>query len=134
MISFGADGANAMFGPHHSLSTLLIKDVPNLFTMKCICHSYALCASYACLKLPREIEDLARNVYAYFSNSPKRVESLKEFQAFANVKPNKMLHPSQTRWLSLQMVVSRLLEPFGALILYFRDAVTSFLVTKYWPH
>lgn len=125
MIGFGADGANAMFGPHHSLSTLLIKDIPNLFTMKCICHSYALCASYACLKLPRGIEDLARNVYAYFSNSPKRVESLKEFQAFANVKPNKMLHPSQTRWLSLQMVVSRLLEQYGALTLYFRDAVTS---------
>lgn len=46
-----------------------------------------------------------------------------EFQQFVHVKPHKLLHPSQTRWLSLQMVVSRLLEQYNALKLYFTNAV-----------
>lgn len=71
MIGFGADGANTMFGRHHSLSTILKEDIPHLFTMKCMGHSYPLCASYACLKLPRGIEDLARNFMPIFQTAPK---------------------------------------------------------------
>ncbi len=123
LIGFAADGANSMLGEHHSLSSLLQADIPHLFVMKCICHSYALCASNACLKLPRSIEELARDIYSYFSCSPKRVGELEEFQKFVNVKPHKILHPSQTRWLSLHMVVSRLLEQYNALKLYFTSAV-----------
>ncbi|XP_050717436.1 uncharacterized protein LOC126999147 [Eriocheir sinensis] len=122
MIGFAADGANAMLGAHNSLSSRLKNDVDGLFIMKCICHTFALCASYACLKLPRSIEDLARDIFSFIQCSPKRIGSLKEFQAFVNVKPHKLLHPSQTRWLSLHMVVSRLLEQYDALTLYFTEA------------
>lgn len=125
MIGFGSDGANVMLGAHNSLSSLLKRDIRGLFIMKCICHSFALCASKACLKLPRFVEDLARDVYSYFSCSPKRMGSLEQFQTFVKVKPHKLLHPSQTRWLSLHMVVSRLLEQYDALKLYFTDAVLS---------
>lgn len=125
MVGFGSDGANVMLGAHNSLASRLKNDVSGLFVMKCICHSFALCASQACLKLPRFVEDLARDVYSYFSCSPKRMGSLEEFQAFVKVKPHKLLHPSQTRWLSLHMVVSRLLEQYDALKLYFVDAVLS---------
>ena len=41
------------------------------------------------------------------------------------MKPHKLLHPSQTHWLSLQMVVTRRLEQYGALVIYFTDAVLS---------
>lgn len=125
MIGFGADGANSMLGARNSLSTLLKNDIPGLFVMKCICHSFALCASYACATLPKDVEDLARDVFSYFSCSPKRTGILKEFQSFVNVKPHKLLHPSQTRWLSLHMVVSRLLEQWDALNLYFTGAVLN---------
>lgn len=47
MIGFAADGANSMLGAHHSL-----------------------CVSYACLKLSRSLEDLARDIYSYFQCSP----------------------------------------------------------------
>lgn len=123
MIGFGADGANSMLGARNSLSTLPKNDIPGLFVMKCICHSFALCASYACATLPKDVEDLARDVFSYFSCSPKRIGMLKEFQSFMNVKPHKLLHLSQTRWLSLHMVVSRLLEQWDALKLYFTEAV-----------
>lgn len=122
MVGFAADGTNSMFGQHHSRSTLFAKDIPNLFLMKCICHSFHLCASYACKKLPRGVEDFARDVYNYIQNSPKRIGDYKEFQYFVNVKKYKLLHPAQTRWLSLLQVVKRLLEQLPALKLYFQSA------------
>ncbi|GBP15877.1 Zinc finger protein 862 [Eumeta japonica] len=108
MIGFAADGANTMFGSHHSLSTLFANEIPHLFMMKCICHSFHLCASYACKTLPRGVEDFARDVYNYIQNSPKRLGDYQQFQSFLDIKPHKLLHPAQTRWLSLLPVVKRL--------------------------
>jgi hypothetical protein len=51
LVGFASDGANNMMGSNHSLQVLLKKDVPNLYVMKCLPHSLALCASYSCLKL-----------------------------------------------------------------------------------
>lgn len=125
MVGFAADGANAMMGHHNSVASRLLQDVPNLYIMKCICHSFALCASYACTKLPREPEGLLRDVFNYISMSPKRAGILKEFQEFLSLKPHKILHPCQTRWLSLRCAVMRILEQYEALKLFFIDAAFS---------
>ena len=124
MVGFAADGANVMMGVNNSLSTLLKADIPNLFIMKCICHSFNLCASYACKCLPRWIEDLIRDVHNYFL-SPKQLGNLKEFQEFAETKPHKLLHPCQTRWLSLHSAVKRLLDQLPALKLFFIHAASE---------
>lgn len=63
LIGYAADGANVMMGNNHSVNVLLKKDLPHLFFMKCICHSFALCASYAGEKIPQFVEDLVRDVY-----------------------------------------------------------------------
>ncbi|XP_039969719.1 uncharacterized protein LOC120781553 [Bactrocera tryoni] len=123
MIGFASDGANVMFGDKHSLVTLFKNDIPHIFTMKGICHSFNLCASYACEKLPRGVEDFCRDVYNHVQNSPKRIGDFKTFQAFTNIKPHKLLHPSHTRWLSLIEVVNRFLEQLPAIKLYFQAAV-----------
>lgn len=120
LIGFAADGANAMMGVHHSLKTMLMNDVPHLFVIKCICHSLALCASYACSKLPPEPEKLVRDIFTYMQYSFKRFTEFKEFQVFLNLKPHKLLHPAQTRWLSLSAVIVRTLEQYDALKLYFQ--------------
>jgi hypothetical protein len=62
-VGFTADGANVKIGDNYSLSTLLINEVPNLFILKCICHSFVFCDSYACKKLPNSIENLVREIY-----------------------------------------------------------------------
>lgn len=125
MVGFAADGANAMMGPHNSVASRLLIDTPNLYVLKCICHSFALCASYACTKLPREPEGLVRDVFNYISTSPKRTGVMKQFQEFLSLKPHKMLHPGQTRWLSLPVAVVRVLEQYEALKLYFSEAAFS---------
>ena len=124
MVGFAADGASVMMGVKNSLSTLLKTDIPNLFIMKCICHSFNLCASYACKCLPRWVEDMIRDIHNYFL-SPKQLGILKEFQEFAQTKPHKLLHPCQTRWLSLHSAVKRVLDQLPALILFFTHAVSE---------
>lgn len=120
LIGFASDGANAMMGNNNSLRTLLAKDIPNIFVMKCICHSLALCCNYACLKLPDVVEKLVRSIYNFMNQSFKRQKEFQEFQKFHDLKPHKMLQQSQTRWLSLEAVVSRVLEQYEALKSYFR--------------
>lgn len=99
-----------MMGTNHSVQTLLKADLPDLYVLKCICHSLALCASYACLKLSRTPEDLVRDIHNYFQNSYKRLNSFHTFQIFINAKPHKLPYHSQTRWLSLVSVVKRIFE------------------------
>lgn len=65
LIGFASDGAASMFGINHSVKTLLENEVKGIFVMKCICHSLALCASYACEKIPNFVEDLVREVQSF---------------------------------------------------------------------
>ncbi|XP_058467037.1 uncharacterized protein LOC131439941 [Malaya genurostris] len=119
LIGFAADGANVMFGSNNSVSVLLKMDCPNLVLIKCICHSFALCASYACKNIPPYVEQMCKDIYAFLSNSPLRTAKFVELQHLMDLKPLKMLHPAATRWLSLEMVVTRILDRFDSLKIYF---------------
>ncbi|XP_036329830.1 uncharacterized protein LOC118741972 [Rhagoletis pomonella] len=118
LMGLATDGASTMAGCLNGLKTKLKADV-NLFYIKCTCHFLHLCSSYACKKLPHQIEELCRNVYKFFAYSPKRIKDFKEFQDFCEVKPHKILGISLTRWLALEAVISRIIEQWEALQLYF---------------
>ncbi|XP_066945218.1 uncharacterized protein [Macrobrachium rosenbergii] len=120
-----SDTTNVMMGARHSVASLLKSVLPKVVIVKCACHMVHLAASYACLKLPRYIEDLCRNIFSHFNLSSKRQYALNEFQKFVEIQPHKILAPGQTRWLSLQACVKRLLEQWDALILYFRELAFS---------
>ncbi|GBP33760.1 Target of rapamycin complex subunit lst8 [Eumeta japonica] len=119
LIGFAADGCSVMMGENNSVSSRLKEHCPGIIIIKCVCHSAHLCASAACKELPRRCEDLAREIYSFFKSSSKRQCQFAEFQEFLNLKPHKMLHPSQTRWLSLVAVVERIPEQWDALKLFF---------------
>lgn len=118
-IGFAADGASNIMGELNSLSSRLRSNLPGITIIKCVCHSLHLCASEAARTLPKHCEDLIRNVYTYFSHSAKRKVEFKQFQDFCEVKPHKILHPCQTRWLSLHEAVRRVIEQWQALKMYF---------------
>ena len=114
-----------MFGENQSVVALLKKDAPHVFAMKCSCHMIHLCASYACLKLLKTLEDSCRNIYSYFSRSSLRQKEFQEFQEFVNANPHKLLGISQTRWLSLESCVRRVLEQWDTLCPYFTSGVNK---------
>lgn len=122
LIGFASDNASVMMGGRTGVQALLKKSVPALFVQGCVCHSMHLCASNACKELPHSVEELARNIYSYIMNSPKRLSEYSDFQKFTETQPHKLLHPSCTRWLSLEEVAKRILEQWPALTLYFTTA------------
>lgn len=130
LVGYGADGANVMMGNKNSVATLLTRDCPRLFVLKCVCHSFALCSSYACAKLPDIIEKMAREIYNFIQNSPKRISEFAKIQCLLDIKPLKLLQPSQTRWLSLEAVVKRILELYDAIKVYFNMAALADNITN----
>lgn len=123
-IGFVADGAANIMGQHnYCMASRLQVALPGITIFKCVCHSIYLCESEAAKTLPRRCEDLRRDIYSYFSHSAKRKHEFKEFQVFCEVKPYKLLHACRTRWLSLHQVVSRIIEQWRPLTLYFTSRV-----------
>ncbi|XP_075161555.1 E3 SUMO-protein ligase KIAA1586-like [Haematobia irritans] len=119
IIGFGADGEATMTGKRNSVASRFKKEIPHLFVIKCVCHSLALCSSKAALRLPSSVETLTRQIYNYIAESPKRINTFAEIQTLLEFKPRKILHPAQTRWLSLEMVVNRILDLYEPLKIYF---------------
>lgn len=119
VVGFCADTCNVMFGRNKSVSTLLKKEIPSIMAVKCSCHSIHLSSSKASEELPAELEDLIHLIYNHFSNSPKRREEFSEFQDFVDCKKHIILRPGQTRWLSLEYCVRRILEQYKPLVEYF---------------
>lgn len=118
IIGFGSDGCNVMFGEHDSVASRMKETRPGIYTRKCICHSMYICASKAAEGLPRMAEDLIRNIANYFSVSGKRQAEFAHFQSSFNSPIQKMLHPCQTRWLSLHPAVNRVVIHWDALLPY----------------
>lgn len=125
IIGFESDGCNVLMGKNNSVASRFRETCPGIIILKCICHSAHICASEACKELPRICEDLAINVFTFLHRSAKRQCTLGQFQTFLDIKPHKILHSSQTRWLLLEAVVKRILEQWSALKLYFNDTYLS---------
>ena len=104
--------------------SLIRKECYNVVFVKCSCHMIHLCVSHACVKLSTTSEDLYRNIFNYFSRSSLRQHKLKKFQMFFQISPHKMSF-GQTRWLSLEQCVSRMLEQWDALTLHFSSIVAE---------
>lgn len=73
-------------------------------------HPFGIIICY--LKLPKNVEDLPRDVYAHFHRSWRRQEAYKEFQAFFDADSPQLLSSGQTWWRSLEECVNRLLEQY----------------------
>ena len=123
LVGLGSDGANVMLGRRNSVLTRLKDKQPALIAFHCNCHLAASIANHACSVLPDFLEELTINIWYFFQKSPKRQRVLKEFQAFIECKPHKLLKAAQTRWLSLEACVQRLLEQYDALLSYFRSKI-----------
>ena len=70
-------------------------------------------------QLTVDVENVVLKVYAFFSTSAKRRESLKEFCRFYDVEFQEILQHVTTRWLSLNPAITRLMQTWIALKSYF---------------
>lgn len=108
-----------MQGANNSLLTRMEEAAPDLFVLKCYCHTFHLVAEHASKILSKTADQLIHDVYNYFKMSPNRQKSYAEFQKFVDVDAHRILKPCQTRWLSVAQCVGRILEQWPALVLFF---------------
>ena len=99
IIGVASDNCSTMTESKSGFQMNLKQDVLFVFVLGCICHSFALCANYACNRLPSWLETFVRNVCYYFSRSSKRQQTFSHLQkACRRQVKHKMLKLSQTRW------------------------------------
>ena len=120
IIGFASDNASVMLGKRNGLATLIKNDLPWLAVIGCVCHSFSLCSSAACKKLPSDIVQFSHDIYNYISGSAKRQAELKEFQHFLQVAEHQLLYPCATRWLVFESVADRLIEQWVVLTEFFK--------------
>lgn len=92
---------------------------PHCLFVKTVCHSIALAVSHASKGV--EFKPDFCEIYGYFADSKKRHRKFQEFLKFFIYKKNhKILQHSEIRWFSLHACISRIIEQWDPLILYFR--------------
>ncbi|KYN09966.1 hypothetical protein ALC57_17904 [Trachymyrmex cornetzi] len=128
LIGIGTDNASVMVGCNKSVYTELKKDVPDLILIRCVCHSVQLAINHACKQcLPAHLEFLIHETYNWFSMSFNRQSAYKQlYETINNSKePLKITKVCDTRWLSIEIAVSRILDQWSELKTHFSIARNS---------
>ena len=126
IIGLGCDNCATMIGGWNGFKAHMLKDLPSLFVLQCIYHSFALCANHAAEQLQSWLETFLKDIISYFCRSSKRRHEFEQFQETCKLPQHAMLKLSQTRWLSRGKVASRVPEQWDALLLFFKaDALEN---------
>lgn len=127
MIGIGTDNASVMTGTNNGVHALLKNATgnENLVLVRCVCHSLQLALSHASAEtLPRNIEFLIRETHNWFSHSSNRRHYYKSMFQAINDGSDPLTIPQMcnTRWISMERAVSRILEQWLELKLLFEVA------------
>lgn len=111
-----------MIGVNNGVHKLLKNKNPYILLIKCVCRSLQLATSHAVSeKLPRNLDFLISETYNWFSKSTLRQQAYKELFTTLNDgnEPLKIVQASNTRWLSIEVAVSRIIAQWYELKLHF---------------
>ena len=75
------------------------------------------------------VEDLVIDIFFWFDKSTKRKASLNEYCSFCDIEYRQIVKHVNTRWLSLERAVGRVLQQYDALKSYFLSEGVSFPVS-----
>ncbi|KAL0860066.1 hypothetical protein ABMA27_010381 [Loxostege sticticalis] len=127
MIGIGTDNASVMTGINNGVHAILKRDygLQHLILIRCVWHSLQLPVTHASENsLPRTVEFLVREIYKWFSVSPKRRDEYKKIYELINCgeAPLKITKVCDTRWLSIEPAVTKILSQWEELKLHFNLA------------
>lgn len=109
MVGFTSDNCAVMTGDSNGVRSKLKLVVPSLFGNGCICHILHLVTCAAAKEMPNYIDTLIIQINSHFCNSSVRRQEFQEFQQYFGTEEHKILKYAQTRWLSRQAVIDRLI-------------------------
>lgn len=105
-----------MIGKFKGVVSFVQKEQPDVKIIGCPCH---LAARKATKVLPVDIELFLVQIFYYLEKSSKRKNKLKELQELCEEKSYKILKHVNTRWLSLDKSLARVLEQWVPLTMFF---------------
>ena len=121
IIGFVSDNCSTMLGKKKWIPKITQRYFTSVLVLGCVCHSFALCASHAVSVLTLFLESLLKDITLYFSRSSKRQNDFTTIQDVVQAVNHRIPKLAQTRWLSRENVVSRILEQWEVLVLYFQS-------------
>ena len=67
IVGYASDTASVVVGAHNSVLSRLCEQQPNVFSLGCLCHLAALCATAAIKKPPVSVNDLLIDIFYHLS-------------------------------------------------------------------
>ncbi|CAI6357069.1 unnamed protein product [Macrosiphum euphorbiae] len=122
VIGIGTDNASVMVGINNGVHEILKEKNPQLILIRCVCHSLQLATSYACSEtMPRNLEFLISETYNWFSKSTLRQQAYRHIFKVMNDdhEPLKIVQACNTRWLSIESAVVRIIDQWHELKCHF---------------
>ncbi|EFA13101.1 hypothetical protein TcasGA2_TC012970 [Tribolium castaneum] len=117
----GTDNASVMIGINNGVYKKLKAHVPNLILIRCICHFLQLAVSAATKEcLARNLEFLVRETYNWFQHSSSRQIVYKRMYQAINDGSDPLKIPGATRWLSIELAVTRICDQWLELKTHFQ--------------
>ena len=127
LLGIGVDNASVNTGRNNGVVEILKKklDRNDLIMVRCACHSIQLAVSHACAEaLPRNVDFIVKETYNWFSQSAKRQAAYSDLynHMYEGKQSLKITRVCDTRWLSIEPAVSRILSQWNALLSHFQSA------------
>lgn len=119
IVSYSADNASVNFGKFKSVFNNLKYENNLLIQANCLCHVIHNCAKHSLMKLPFDFENLIMKIFAHFSSSSKRSDSLKDCYEYCDLEYEKMVKHTKTCWLTLNKALERITNNLEPIKLYF---------------
>jgi hAT family C-terminal dimerisation region len=124
-MGIASDEAATMVGQKNSVCQKLAQDYPYIINRKDLSHQFNLIYKKAVETFPSNVTDSINELSSHFTRSTQRQARLKEIQIENNLPQLVMLRIVPTRWLSMRNFLSRLLECWPGLKLYFSHIGSS---------
>jgi len=129
-MSFASDGASVMLGKLTGVASRIRERNKCLFITHCIAHRLALACNSAEKKVTfcKHVEYIMKSIYNFFSNSSKRIDTLRKYQEILDHTILKIKQIYEIRWLSWYEAVKNLclsIEPLMDTLLELITATTN---------
>ena len=120
-LALGADNAPVMAGSKEGCYGNFLKSQPQAYFSGCVCHLIHIGARKGASCLPLDVGQLLIDLYYYLDKSSKRQHSFKKWQLLHELKEQKIIKHVNTRWLSIQKCLPRVIESWDALYSFFKE-------------
>ncbi|XP_017464541.1 PREDICTED: uncharacterized protein LOC108357960 isoform X2 [Rhagoletis zephyria] len=127
MVELGTDNASVMVGVNRGVIARVKERNPFITLVPCVCHSIQIAVSTATKCLPNDVEFMVGETYNWFSKSSSRQKHYESiFRAINDdTIPLKITRACDTRWLSIEPAIKRIVDQWVELKCHFGIAAIS---------